>query len=70
MNGSERISRRSFLRLAGAGAAMTALAACAPAAAPAAAPSSAPAADAPAADAPTAAADAGKLEVFSWWTAG
>lgn len=66
MNGSKAISRRSFLRLAGVGATMAALSACAPAAPPA----GAPAADAPAAAEAAPAADAGKLEVFSWWTAG
>lgn len=69
MNGTEGVSRRSFLRLLGVGATMSVLAACAPAAAPA---------DAPAAGAPTAATAAeaapavaaGKLEIFSWWTSG
>ncbi len=64
MNGTEGISRRSFLRLMGVGATMSVLAACA---APA-APSAAPAAGGEAA--PAAAVDGGKLEVFSWWTAG
>ncbi|MBI3960805.1 MAG: carbohydrate ABC transporter substrate-binding protein [Chloroflexi bacterium] len=66
MYSSEGISRRSFLRLVGVGATMTALAACAPAAAPAAPAAGAPAAAAPAA-APTV---ANQLEIFSWWTSG
>jgi len=64
MSSSEGMSRRSFLRLLGAGATMTVLSACAPAAAPAA---NAPAA---AEAAPAAATVANELEVFSWWTSG
>lgn len=64
MNGSKAVSRRSFLRLMGVGATMTALAACAAPAAPSAAPAGGGGA------APAEAVDAGKLEVFSWWTAG
>jgi glucose/mannose transport system substrate-binding protein len=57
-------SRRTFLKYAAMTTGSALLAACA---APAAAPGAAPAAEAPA---EAAAGDAGKLEVFSWWTAG
>ncbi len=56
------LNRRTFLKYAAMSAGGAMLAACA---APAAAPGAAPAAEAPAG-----AADKGKLEVFSWWTAG
>ena len=58
------LNRRTFLKYAAMGAGSALLAACA---APAAAPGAAPAA--PAAPA-VAVADKGKLEIFSWWTAG
>ncbi len=63
---SSDMNRRKFLQMMGMGAAGAALAACAPAAAPGAAP----AAGAPTAAAEAAATDAGKLEIFSWWTSG
>lgn len=61
------LSRRQFIKFSAMGAAGAALAACAPAAAPSAAPAGAPAAGAPAAEV---AVEAGKLEIFSWWTSG
>lgn len=68
MDGSKVVSRRSFLRLMGVGATMTALAACAAPAAPSAAPAAGEAAGGAAA-APTGTV-ANQLEIFSWWTSG
>jgi glucose/mannose transport system substrate-binding protein len=60
------MNRRRFLQLSALGAGGALLAACA---APA-APGAAPAAGTPAAAGEAAAADAGALEIFSWWTSG
>ncbi len=63
MQSKNHLSRRDFLKFSAMGAGALAVAACA---APGAAPAAAPAAGGDAA----AAAGAGKLEIFSWWTAG